>query len=178
MDSQDITQMDQATQYLPVQLSNLPPYHEVHRTHIPTITHVPKGAITAWTALLTSVANRVSYNPSSIANHILLNMLARAILPAGKSPPHPGDSSQATKVKERIKRWKEGEYRALWEEAIALQEAPKQKKGRGKKKPEEEEISQEVRNARRSHKLIIAGQYTGHLKRSFPQGWQSSQDPR
>ena len=87
-------------------------------------------------------------------------MLARAILPAGKSPPHPGDSSQATKVKERIKRWKEGEYRALWEEAIALQEAPKQKKGRGKKKPEEEEISQEVRNARRSHKLIIAGQYT------------------
>ena len=136
----------------------MPPYHIAHRTHIPTITHIPKGAKAAWTKLFTSVCNRVASDPGNIANHILLSIVARVILPAGKSPPHPGDTSQASKIKDRIKRWKQGSYNELWEEAISQQKEPNQP--RRKKKQPQEEVTQEVRNARRSLKLIKEGQYT------------------
>ena len=136
------------SQDYPVTLEELPPYHVVHRQHIPTITHIPKGARNAWTRLLTSVAFRVANNPSNVANHILLSMVARAILPAGKSPPHPGETTQADKIKERIRRWRAGEFRALWEEAIALQKVPARKGRRKKQQPEK--VTQEARNATRS----------------------------
>ena len=93
------------SQDIPVLLDDLPPYHVVHRQHIPTITHIPKGARNAWTRLLTSVGFRVANNPNNISNHILLSMVARVILPAGKLPPHPGQTTQATQIQERIRRW-------------------------------------------------------------------------
>jgi hypothetical protein len=130
----------------------------VHRTHIPTIAHIPKGAKAAWSRLLASVSNTLAANPGNIANHILLSMVARVILPAGKSPPHPGDSSQATKIKERIRRWRNGNFMELWNEAVALQQLPNQPR-RGKKKEAQLEVSQDTRNARRSLKLIREGQY-------------------
>ena len=97
-------------------------------------------------------------NPATLANHILYSMLARVILPAGKAPPHPGDTTQANKIKERIRRWRAGEFRALWEEAIAMQKLPVKK--RRKKKQQETEVTQESRNAIRSSRLVKEGQYS------------------
>lgn len=131
----------------------------MHRTHIPTIIHVPKGAKAAWARVFTSTCNKVVYNPGNFANYILLSMVAIVILPAGKSPPNPGDSSQATNIKERIQRWRDGKYMELWEEALAMQHAPNQN-WRGKKKKAQKVVTQEVRNARRSLKLVKEGQYT------------------
>ena len=37
-------QEKQASQYVPISLQDLPPFHLVHRTQIPTITQIPKGA--------------------------------------------------------------------------------------------------------------------------------------
>ena len=100
----------QASQDIPVNLDDLPPYHVVHRQFIPTITHIPKAARSDWTRLYTSVCWKVANNPANLANHILYSMLARVILPAGKAPPHPGDTTQASKIKERIRRWRAGEF--------------------------------------------------------------------
>jgi hypothetical protein len=146
------------SQDIPVNLDDLPPYHVVHRQYIPTITHIPKAARSDWTRLYTSVCYRVANNPANLANHILYSMLARVILPAGKAPPHPGDTTQAHKIKERIRRWRAGEFRALWEEAIALQKLPV--KMRRKKKQQETEVTQESRNAIRSSRLVKEGQYS------------------
>ena len=148
----------QPSQDVPVDLEDLPPYHVVHRQHIPTITHIPKAARSDWTRLYTSVCYRVANNPANLANHILYSMLARVILPAGKSPPHPGDTTQANKIKDRIRRWRGGEFRALWEEAIAMQKMPAKK--RKKKKQQESEVTQESRNAIRSSRLVKEGQYS------------------
>ena len=153
----DIPPTVPASQELLVNIYDLPPYHIVHRTHIPTITHIPKGARVDWTRLLTNVCSRVASNPSNLANHILLSMLARVILPAGKTPPHPGNTTQAAKIKERIRRWKIGEFRSLWDEAIATQKAPSR---RGRKKQQQDEVSQETRNAVRSSRLVKDGQYS------------------
>ena len=64
---------------------------------------------------------------------------------------------QKTKVKERIRRGRAGEFLALWDEAVLLQQAPT--RGRRKKSPVEE-VHLEVRNAKRSLRLIREGQYT------------------
>ena len=147
----------QASQDIPVNLDDLPHYHVVHRQHIPTITHVPKAARSDWTRLYTNVCYRVANNPSNLANHILYSMLARVILPAGKAPPHPGDTTQAVKVKERIRRWRAGEFRSLWEEAISMQKVPAKRKRR---KQQQTVVSQEERNATRASRLIKEGQYS------------------
>ena len=63
-------------------------------------------------------------------------MIARANLPADKTPPHPEDVSQAAKIKERIRRWKDGQFK----------------------------VSQEVRNATRSSRLVREGQYSRAAK--------------
>ena len=72
-------------------------------------------------------------------------MIGKAILPASKTPPKPEDVSQAAKIKERIRRWKDGQFKELWEEAVAMQKVPP-KRGR-KRKQQEVKVSQEVRNA-------------------------------
>jgi hypothetical protein len=84
-------------------------------------------------------------------------MLARLILPAGKAPLHTGDTTEANEIKERIRRWRAGEFRALWEEAIAMQKVPVKRK---RKKQQQTVVSQEERNAIRSSRLVKEGQYS------------------
>ena len=143
--SEPHTQGDLAAKDFPVYLHFLPPFHVVHRTHIPTITHIPKGARADWTRLFTSVVSKVASNPDNLANHILLSMVARVILPASQAPPQPTGPSQAAKVKERIRRWRAGDFLSLWDEAVLLKQPPT----RGRRRQPQEEVSLKVKNARR-----------------------------
>ena len=65
-------------------------------------------------------------------------------------------------VRERLRRWRAGEYPQLWQEAVDLTKVPK-KKGR-KRKGGEEEKSQEKRNAEHATVLAQDGQYTKALQ--------------
>ena len=134
-------------------LQDLPSLSEVHRTYVPTVTWVPKGARPEFTRVFTSQGNRVAFNPDNISAWILQHMFAKSILPAVKHRP---DSNQAKTVKERLARWRRGEYRALWEEAVAMTKV----KGKSKKKGQEHQLSQEEKNAQRATRLSQQGEYT------------------
>ena len=131
----------------------LPSLTEVHRTYVPTVTWVPKGARPEFTRVFTSQCNRVAYNPDNISAWILQLMFAKSILPAVKHRP---DTNQAKTVKERLERWRRGEYRALWEEAVTMTKL----KGRSRKKGQEQQLSQEEKNAQRATRLAQQGEYT------------------
>ena len=81
-------------------------------------------------------------------------MFTRCVLPAVKNR---ADLSQARAVKDRLARWRGGEYTALWREAVDMT----RRKGRGKKKNKQQQnISLEESNAERSKRLIQQGEYT------------------
>ena len=69
-------------------------------------------------------------------------MVAKVILPPSNSPPHPGDTSQAAKIKERIRRWRAAELRALREEALvqSRQGEEERRKSYRKKLPRKSEM--------------------------------------
>ena len=93
-------------------------------------------------------------------------MFARVILPAGGGPRLGDAFSQGKRVKERLRRWRQGEYRQLWDEAVQLTKPPAQAKRRQRRTGESEvkEKTQEEKNAVRAGKLAQDGQYTKSLQ--------------
>jgi hypothetical protein len=73
----------------------------VYRTHISTITYNPKTARGDWTKLLSAKLKKTADNPGEVVQWTRLNMLARAVLPAGGGGSQwVGDSrAQEAKVK-------------------------------------------------------------------------------
>ena len=149
------------TQQLTPQPGELPTLQEAHRTHIPTLTHIPKASRGEWTKVLTDLYNRVSQSPETTTLWILLYILPRAILPAGRLPRQADAYSQARVVKERLGRWRRGEYKQLWDEAVSITKAPPKPR---KKAPAREEHSLEEKNAQRATRLAQEGQYTRSLQ--------------
>ena len=81
-------------------------------------------------------------------------MFTRCVLPAVKER---ADLSQARAVKDRLARWRGGDYLALWKEAVDMTRS----KVRGRKKNSRHtEMSLEERNAERSKRLIQQGEYS------------------
>ena len=84
------------------------------------------------------------------------------ILPAGRGP-RAGDAySQARLARERLRRWRAGEYSQLWQEAVDLTKITPSKKS--KKRREEESKTQEKKNAERATTLAQDGQFTKALQ--------------
>ena len=88
-------------------------------------------------------------------------MFARCILPAGRGPRAADAYSQARLVRERLRRWRAGEYSQLWQEAVDLTKVQPKKK---KKKQGDQEKSQEKQNAERAATLAQDGQFTKALQ--------------
>mgnify|MGYP006061624775 CR=1 FL=1 len=81
-------------------------------------------------------------------------MFAKCILPAVKSRP---DITQARAVRDRLARWRAGEYAALWREAVDMT----RKRGKQRRKTQQQEQqSLEMKNAQRSKRLAQEGEYT------------------
>ena len=143
-----------ATQDQPIpHHEHLPSLEAVCGTHIPTITWVPKGARPEFSRVFASTCNRVVHAPENISAWVLLLMFSKCVLPATKNRP---DTTQARAVKDRLSRWRNGEFTALWKDAVDMTK----KKGRGKKKKNSQEKSLEEANAERSRRLIQQGEYT------------------
>ena len=69
-------------------------------------------------------------------------------------------------MKERLKRWGQGHYRQLWDEAVEMTRPPPKARQKRRKtgQPEAGEKTQEERNAERATELAHQGQYTRSLQ--------------
>ena len=86
------------------------------------------------------------------------------ILPAGRGPRIADAVSQGKLVKERLRRWRAGEYRQLWEEAKNLTKSSQTKSKKNKLKKAPNEKTQEEINAARAAIFTQDGQYTKALQ--------------
>ena len=150
--SQNTSQPSQ--DWFPPSLNDIPSLEEVHRTFVTTCTWVPKAARGDFTRVFTSQCNRVAWNPDNTSVWILQLMFAKCILPAVKNRP---DANNASAVRDRLSRWRKGEYRALWNEAVKLTKKVVRGKRRGQ---EQQQPSQEEKNAKRATRLAHQGEYT------------------
>ena len=155
----------EATQLPPLPW-DLPTMEEAHRTHIPTYIHPPKAARSEFTRQLTEVWRQIHTTPDDARVWILEYMFCRAILPAGRGPRQGDSYSQAKQVKDRLRRWGRGEYRALWDEAVQLTKVPPRARRQRRRtgEPEVVEKAQVEKNAERAAKLAQEGQYTRGLQ--------------
>jgi hypothetical protein len=150
----------QSQDRLPPDPQELPTLQEVHRTHIPTLIWIPKAARGDFSKELSDLYIRIHASPHSTTLWTLLMMFPRAILPAIRGPNHADTLSLGRKVKARLARWKRGDYRQLWTEAV---KATKPKPSRKKSRPPQE-WSQDEFNGRRATSLAHDGQYTKALQ--------------
>ena len=86
-----------------------------------------------------SLCNRVAYNPENAAGWTLRSMFAEVILPAAPLRP---DTTQARAVRDRLARWRQGEYAALWREAVEL---TKKKRRRRRERNQQQQQDRESR---------------------------------
>ena len=143
--------------------ASLPTLQEAHSTYIPTHKWPPKACCPEFTRALTSLWQSLAANPADERLWIMEAIFCRVILPAGQGPA-PGDPmSHVRTIKDRLRRWNNGECADLWAEAVAgeKKKLKDRKKKRGKDKPEK---SQEEKNAARSVILTQEGQYTRALQ--------------
>ena len=154
---------------------HLPLMIDLQSTQVPTLKWCPKAARGEFARELASLCHQVAAQPEQVRNWTLQAMFVRCILPAGRGP-RAGDAySQARLVRERLRRWRAGEFLQLWDEAVELtRERPRQgrqrRRGGGRRRREqreemeEEEQNQARRNAERATILAQEGQYTKALQ--------------
>ena len=160
--SQEATQ--EATQQPPLP-EDLPTMELLHRTHIPTHKYPPKSARGDFAREITTLWDRMARNPEDTRLWQLEYMFARVILPAGGGPRKSDAFSQGKLVKERLRRWRLGEYCQLWEEAIQLTKSPTGTRRRRRTgEPEAVQKTQEEKNSERAGVLASEGQYTRALQ--------------
>ena len=70
--------------------------------------------------------DRMADSPEDVSVWVLESIFCRVILPAGQvQGPRQGDIySQARAVRERLRRWRQGEYGELWDEALEATRLP------------------------------------------------------
>ena len=154
--SQDRTQQ---TQEVPLpQLAEVPSMEEIHTTHIPTFTWVPKAARGDFARVMAELYNKVVNNRHNIAVWSLFYMFPKCILHTSLEKNKKDNLSLSKAVKARLAMWRRGgeEYGKLWQEAIRSTRVRPQ----SKKKAAENQPSQEERNGSRATRLAQQGEYT------------------
>ena len=153
-------QGDGSQEELPPTPSDLPTLEEAHRTYIPTHQYPPRSTRGEYSRVLATLWNRLAGNPESVTCWILHFIFQKVILPARRRPSRGDACSQAKMVRDRLRRWRAGEYGKLWEEAVELSKVPKKARKTRKAVPEK---TLDERNAERAQKLVQEGQYSRGL---------------
>ena len=151
-------QENQSENLLSQNIHHMPTSQEAHRTFIPTATHVPKSARNEWARLLADVVNQVVSKPGDEKYWINLFILARCLL--ASKPSSSQGLSFGHEVKDRIKRWRNGDAGLLWQEALANHSKSSKKARRRGKKKSGTEKSQEEKNIIRCKRLLEEGQFS------------------
>ena len=136
-----------------------------HTTYIPTHKYPPKSTRAEFSRQQSAIWEQLSTNPTVEEWWVLDYIFTRVILPAGQGPRQSDAYAQGRVVKERLRKWKEGKYGELWEDAVLLTSAPPKSKSRRTGAPTPvQEKSLEERNAARALKLAQDGQYTKSIQ--------------
>ena len=147
-----MSQPSQSPTPSPVTAGTPPSFEVVHRSHIPTLLHIPKSVRTDCARSLDKHLSKINENPSHLTNYILLHMWAKVILFAGKKGKDK-DETLSAKIKTRLQRWERGDFEGLWNDALSSQNAPRKKSK--KVKPE----TQQENNIRRCKRFAQEGQF-------------------
>ena len=158
---EDLGSQQGPSQPLPLPAAfDLPTLEEAHTTHIPTLKHVPKAAKGDFARELASLWHNLGSDTVDDRLWLLESIFARCILPAGRGKRIADAYSQSRVVKERLRRWRAGEYRQLWDEAVQVtKKRPKKSSKARRYQGDFEEKSAEERNADRAAALAGEGEY-------------------
>ena len=103
---------------------SLPDMAVILQTFKPTITYVPAPVATEWSRVLGSLADRLARDPSDVGAWKCLFMVSFCIFPSFRPDKRmrrtDGDLTLVQKIRRRLSRWRNGEQRELWEEAMQL----------------------------------------------------------
>ena len=145
----------------PLHQAPLPSFQEASQTYIPTLKWPPRSVRADFTRTAADLWQQVADRPDDLQGWLLILIFPRAILPARMELDRGGEGeSKAKMIKERLRRWRQGEYSALWKEAVQLISS----RGKRKKKVQPLEKSQQELNVERATKLCQEGQYTKALQ--------------
>ena len=128
----------------------------MHTVLIPTITWVPKAARADFSRTFAELCHKVAANPESTSVWILLLMFVKVTLTAPTGKNKPDLNNQTKTIKNKLSRWRKGEYSKLWEEAARMTRSSPQSERRAS----DQEVSQEEMNALRAVRLAQQGEYT------------------
>ena len=139
--------------------ADLPTLEEAHSTHIPTHKFPPKSVRAEFSRVLGALWNRMADSPEDVSVWVLESIFCRVILHAGQGhSPRRGDAySQARAVRERLRRWRLGEYGELWDEALAATRLPP--RARRTRAGGAVEKTLQEKNAERAAMVAQEGQY-------------------
>ena len=103
---------------LPPSSFSFPFLLSISRVCVFTLQHIPKGTHDTWSGLVTTELNSILSSPSDMNSLCKFMMLAKCILinPSGR---HFSWWDTLRIVKDRAKRWFEGDFTGLWAEVIA-----------------------------------------------------------
>ena len=87
---------------------------------VPTLQHVPKVLRKAWAGVVMNMFNLICARPTDLEAWTKLFMLAMCVLvrPFQKGHYHWRDTLRI--IKDRIRRWKAGDFCSLWSEVITV----------------------------------------------------------
>ena len=139
----------------------LPSFEEASQKYIPTLKWPPRSVRADFTRTLADLWQQVADKPDDVQGWLLVYIFTRAVLPARIGGDEQGES-KAKLIKERLRRWRQGEFAALWSEAVQL--SSQKPKARKKKAGAAPEKSQHDLNVERATKLCQEGQYTKALQ--------------
>ena len=147
----------------PLLQAPLPSFQDSSQTYIPTLKWPPRSVRADFTRTLADLWQQVADKPIESKGWLLISIFPRAILPAKLGLDHGEGESKAKMIKERLRRWRQGEHGQLWKEAVQLSsQKPKAKKKRAAAAASEK--SQQELNVERATKLCQEGQYTKALQ--------------
>ena len=163
----DVDSGASSQQPLPYDLDlDLPSMEILFSTFIPTLKWAPKATRGEIAREVSVVWGRAASHPEDLRNWKLLLMFWRTILPAGRGPRISDAYSQTRLVRERLRRWRGGEYKHLWDEATTL---TKQKKSSRKKTSQLDKTQADI-NAERAAILASEGQYSKAIQALTSEG--------
>ena len=136
-----------------VVVSSLPSVSDIMQAKVPTLQHVPKGAIDKWAKVFSACLSDVCNNPEDDCTWARVFMAAKCLL---YSPPsgHRLRWREILKlVKSRIDRWLAGDLAALWSEAVSGGQSLLKRTGSSR------ESYQRNHHIRRAKQAVQDGQY-------------------
>ena len=146
----------------PAPPQNLPSLEDILRADFSTISYVPKAALTEWSRVLTDLLWAVSNNPEDVALHQLLLLAPSCILHTSARGGRKHQRQLAAVIKDRIGKWRNGQYLTLWTAANPPPETVRLRGRRSKQNVRSRTAKEEQAqaNQRRCHRLVQDFQYS------------------